>query len=325
MTHANNTKLMPKSQELFTLVNESYRNTRYQLHIYEHSIRFIFEQRPPSHKNLNPGKRGEVAEFSRNSRKRLIRLFASVNMTTLSPPVFITLTYHHGHKKNPRIAVKHLNTWLQHIRNRVPRFFYIWRLELQKRGAPHFHIICFFEKGNLLLEDDAFISDLERAWHRIADPKSRAHRKFGFKKESLSSYKKAFAYLSKYVAKESNETKFKFTGRRWGKSANLPVNPLFSLCLTEDVYLNIRKWIKKIVSMRKKVSKEFLEYLSTPYSLHMLFPPERVLVLLCDAFDIAYASENSIFKRAFLVQDAQKVSSFVRCPRFSKVGQFDLF
>src|SRR5690554_2824154 len=85
------------------------------------------------------GKRGAVTEFSAGSRRRLLRLIARLEKTRTT---FITLTYP-AEFPDPRTAKEHLRALFERIRRRVPEASGIWRLELQERGAPHFHLLMF--------------------------------------------------------------------------------------------------------------------------------------------------------------------------------------
>lgn len=85
------------------------------------------------------GLRGNVTTFSRNSRLRMLRKMARLNAKN---GVFLTLTYPLRHP-DARTAKGHLRALLERFRRRYPQASAIWRLELQKRGAPHFHLIFF--------------------------------------------------------------------------------------------------------------------------------------------------------------------------------------
>lgn len=89
--------------------------------------------------------RGKVSEFSRASRKRFIEKLCQIDKDkalALGPPVFVTLTY--GRKyPSARVSKKHLKAFLERFRRLAPDSCGFWRLEFQKRGAPHFHLLLF--------------------------------------------------------------------------------------------------------------------------------------------------------------------------------------
>jgi hypothetical protein len=85
------------------------------------------------------GIRGDVLTFSRQSRLRLLRKIARVNA---DKAVFVTLTYPARFPSDQR-AKEHLRAFLEKIRRRYPMAAAYWRIEPQKRGAPHFHLLFF--------------------------------------------------------------------------------------------------------------------------------------------------------------------------------------
>jgi hypothetical protein len=150
---------------------------------------------------------------------------------------------------------------------RFGAFQYIWRLELQKRGAPHFHILFFTTQSRPFLSTPAFAYFLRHAWHRIADPESVAHNKYGCDVKKVSSYRIASAYLSKYVAKEDSPGIYEFKGRRWACSRDLPLDPVVVYDLPYKVYIYVRRWARKIIKSRARISSEFDNYLASDKTL----------------------------------------------------------
>lgn len=136
------------------------------------------------------GKRGAVTEFSAGSRRRLLRLIARLEKTRTT---FITLTYP-AEFPDPRTAKEHLRALFERIRRRVPETSGIWRLELQERGAPHFHLLMF----NL-----PYISfETLRAWWREIIGVIDSVTVF-VRIELVRSWRGVMSYASKYVAKRS--------------------------------------------------------------------------------------------------------------------------
>jgi len=87
------------------------------------------------------GERAEVTRFSSASRRRLIRAVATAHD---APQLFFTLTYP---DEFPSIAESkvHVRRMLQHVIRRLKRVgndaSFVWRMELQKRGAVHYHVL----------------------------------------------------------------------------------------------------------------------------------------------------------------------------------------
>jgi len=89
------------------------------------------------------GLRGRINSFSHKSRRRLMETVASVDRRAVAVPLFVTLTYPSSFPTDYTVYKKHLDTFLKRLRRAFPNVWAIWRLEFQKRGAPHFHILIF--------------------------------------------------------------------------------------------------------------------------------------------------------------------------------------
>jgi hypothetical protein len=114
------------------------------------------------------------------------------------PIVFITLTY--GQKfPSPTETKAHLEAFKKRLLRFAPSSSALWRMEFQQRGAPHYHLIVF----NLpYLPKD----ELARWWHEIVGDEysdwSKGYSKPPFTRlEAILSAKRAFSYVSKYIAK----------------------------------------------------------------------------------------------------------------------------
>lgn len=253
--------------------------------------------------------RGDVDEFSHESRKRLLRKFACLQTFDLHDAKFLTLTYHHAHEGNPLKAREDLSTFLQWLRDNYKGIRYIWRLELQKRGAPHFHLIVFFpytiSPGGL----KSFNQTVVQTWHRIGDPESKDHVKYGCMVENVSSRKKCFSYLSKYIAKEDQANKSPYKGRRWGHSSNMNFQPLLDVDVSHGVWVILRRMIRKLLKARGKVSVDFQLYLKTDKSAFVYIPATTIL-------DMVYIAQKAVGKgslpkseRTFLNQYANRITA----------------
>lgn len=89
--------------------------------------------------------RGEVNGFSIGSRIRLLRKFHRLHSPEShgyrSKVSFLTLTtLVHLH---PRVIKRYAQSLFKRISRKYPRIAVIWRLEFQKRGAPHLHCVVY--------------------------------------------------------------------------------------------------------------------------------------------------------------------------------------
>jgi hypothetical protein len=133
--------------------------------------------------------RGPITAFSLASRKRLMRKTARI---AASRAVFMTLTYP-ARFPTARVSKNHLRALLERIRRRYPQASAVWRLEFQKRGAPHFHLLFYNLPYLPFWTLKAWWSDIIREYVDLNRP--RVHLKL------LTNNQAVLRYVSKYVAK----------------------------------------------------------------------------------------------------------------------------
>lgn len=155
-------------------------------------------------------RRGPITAFTAGSRGRLFELLGSINQAA-SPrlPLFITLTYPKIFPTDRATIKGHLDTWLKRLRRAHPTCAVIWKLEYQRRGAPHFHILLF----NVVWLDRHWLA---RAWFQVVDSGDPLHLKAGTRVEFIRSWKGVMHYASKYVAKVVGLPDGCDPGRFWG-------------------------------------------------------------------------------------------------------------
>lgn len=140
------------------------------------------------------GRRGRVSgpELSRWSRRRLQKLLARVEGREGEWLRLWTLTY--PPERTPeRIgeAKAQLRAWLKRMMRRYPGLVVVWRLEPQKNGRPHFHLVTW---GAYIHHAEAW-----EAWREVTG--SRWNRAFVYV-QAVRAWKRAAQYITKYVGKE---------------------------------------------------------------------------------------------------------------------------
>ncbi|MBA7552518.1 hypothetical protein ES705_45083 [subsurface metagenome] len=217
--------------------------------VYSHCVIYTPEKNMPYKKKQTRSSRGSVRKFSKKSRFRLFTALAKIRADLPHKPIFVSLTYHYGH----RLIIDDNKTHLHHFLVRLRQFDlnvqFVWRIELQKRGAPHFHLIIFPGVQPDGFKEDDYNIKISSLWHEIADPKSRAHKEYGCKVKSINSYREACIYLSKYVAKEPIECDSDLIGKHWGCSRNLPYEVVGTIeanrNTNKEMIEKLRKWLIK--------------------------------------------------------------------------------
>ena len=147
-------------------------------------------------KKPKTGNKSDIKEFSPASRRNLLDKMCSLLLECWLRAWFVTLTYH-NEWPDPKGTKKHLRAFYKRIcyyakKNHLDyKPSIIWRVEPQKRGAPHFHLFVFnapkIPKYMLL-----------QWWQEITnDPTiTQVDREF------LTTRRKAMNYLSKYISKD---------------------------------------------------------------------------------------------------------------------------
>lgn len=213
-----------------------------------------------SHKSrrCGGGLRGEVREFSAASRRRMQKLLNSIDQHRARIPVMITLTYHNDWSEDPRSWKDQLDAFRKRLERKLGKFSAIWRLEYQRRGAPHFHLLCWFNNSpdpmsrnnKLLLEVVRFY--VPSMWWDVTGRTSPEHLNAGTRCELPRSWKGANAYLSKYMAKpEQLAAAQTAPGRFWGvwRKDELPIS-WEVVRLTERQAIHYRRILRKYSGQR---------------------------------------------------------------------------
>lgn len=155
-------------------------------------------------------RRASVTELSRKSLQRLV---FTVQNTDIEFMGMITLTYPAVYPENGREAKRHLNRFLSWLRS-VDCGAYVWFLEFQKRGAPHFHILTERDMSDRK-------GDISARWYAAVGSNDEKHLRAGTRAEAIRETDGARRYAAKYGAKRDQKTvpaRFSDVGRFWGCS-----------------------------------------------------------------------------------------------------------
>ena len=183
--------------------------------VYSQDAKFEYKrekEKVPVRQSKSLSKRGPISHYSKRSIKRLKFLLRN---TADMWKGLITLTYPSDFPKDGRLCKKHLDTFLKFLRRRGVR--YIWVLEFQERGAPHYHIFV-----------DRYISkeDIALRWYKIVGSGDEKHLVAGTRVEAIKNKGLVFHYISSYISKLSQKQvpdDFQDVGRFWGASRGILV------------------------------------------------------------------------------------------------------
>jgi len=173
------------------------------------------------------GKRGKINGFSRASRRRLLYTIARIKREA-TLPLFVTLTYPDKFP-NPARSKRDLKIFTQRLKREYPGSGLIWKLEPQKRGAPHYHMLVWGVPFSDLVGWVPF------TWYQVAGDGDIKHLLWhkgllgnGNKPcvSKVKTWRGVWSYASKYLGKTFEVAGWdqQWTGRFWGVIAreNIP-------------------------------------------------------------------------------------------------------
>jgi hypothetical protein len=240
----------PLRQAAAPLVKPSYLHAPFLGIVHYHRLALGPSTPSPRVNPPPPPLRGTVHEFSRASRRRVIDRLQCIRLDLLDTPVWVTLTFHEGWRSSPTHVRHVFLAWLMRLRRRWPMIYYMWRLQLQKRGAPHWHLILWPAAHSTPLAPEALLRWIYTSWHACADPTSPHHAKHGTKAEYLNHQTAVYRYVSKYVAKVDLTLERSYTGRRWGNSRDLPLDPLTWFPASDQLYTHLKRLCRRYLRHR---------------------------------------------------------------------------
>lgn len=197
------------------------------------------------------GNRAAIVKFSSRSRKNLLKKLFSL---PLYPSLFITLTYPKYFPAGSDEWKRHLDNFRRIFLEKFPKGWFFWKLEPQKRGAPHYHLIGDLGQGeevniHLLRQYVALI------WFEVCGTGYPEHQEVGTSIEVIKgAATKIQGYVCKYIGKVDDveyET-WSHPGRFWGIIGRKNLPESMSLAVTMDtveyfvVRRLVRRWLKSI-------------------------------------------------------------------------------
>jgi len=132
--------------------------------------------------------RGRITSFTNKARKNMLETVSRIDWTGQRAQ-FITLTYHEN-MQDAQTAKKHKRALLKRWYRRFGLLATLWKLEPQKRGAWHFHLLVW---GMPYLSHNDLLAD----WRGVTGDDTITQVKI----EPIQSAKKARSYVAKYVGK----------------------------------------------------------------------------------------------------------------------------
>lgn len=152
------------------------------------------------------GKRRAITQFSWSSKRALLTLVNSIDQTKCSGRdfFFVTLTYP-GEFPVARATKQHLAAFRRRWERKWGQTGIVWRLEAQKRGAPHYHLLVyapggFYAEGEVV---DLHVVRmwLSHVWYEVVGSGDLRHLRAGTQLEQVRSFGGVATYVGKYMGK----------------------------------------------------------------------------------------------------------------------------
>ena len=226
---------------------------------------------PPAKKSY---KRSSITNYSMKSRKRFFETLLTMDLEEISVETIreLTLTYPAIYPKDGLIIKKQFEAFSKRLKrfgSDYGEIAFAWKLEFQRRGAPHYHLIIItrFPIPLDVLRTWALKSwsELVAKWITTLDEYNEeekksaieSHRKAGIEADKVRKAKEGLVcYLAWYIGKEKGKAKehqhvvpeeFSNVGRWWGfygkKTGLLHFKKVMSN-LTEEQFLDLESRIK---------------------------------------------------------------------------------
>lgn len=157
--------------------------------------------------------RGRVGGFSKSSRRRLMLTLGKIKNTLL--PAFVTLTYPGDFPHESAVWKRDLDVFFKRMKRKFTQSSGVWKMEPQKRGAPHFHIFVW---GAPVCDLRAWVS---LAWYQVVGSGDERHLRAGTQVKAVESWRGVRSYSAKYIGKAQTKAEqlaegWLYPGRWWG-------------------------------------------------------------------------------------------------------------
>lgn len=207
------------------------------IHVYENMVFFEHPLQATQYHDPPVRQEDDIKTFSFKSRKRFFEFFASLNYSRYGVPLFVSCTYHFDYSSDRKSLKYFLKKFYQNLKYKLPPFDLIWKLEYQKRGAPHFHFGLFPKSKSDNFDCDSIKNYIVRAWLKLKACKCPACTIFSCDVRVMKDYSHAMIYMSKEFCKLQDRYEDHDLGRVWGHSNSMPQDCLYTFpCSVSDYH-----------------------------------------------------------------------------------------
>lgn len=284
---------------------------------------------------VGSGKRGRIGHFSISSRRRMQLKFARLDKPRLRKPKMLGLTFpaHGKYSDNPTEWKRLLDAFIERcLKVELPgQFFVFWKLEPQKRGAPHFHLLIFSDDKKTLDMVYQWREKWKKAWYELVGSEDPHHRRFGawvgFGKhkgrrvQDFKSWEGVAFYLTKYLGKTTPDdwegfkdgagNRIEYPGRFWGiynrSFYDSFVDPV-SVDLSVDEFVGVKKIaIDKTVAVLQTQVESHRFKMSADERSEL----PRVQSAIAEGFRLAEESDDKVYQLELDIPDSYHFKRWV--------------
>lgn len=269
--------LLPITKSITTTTPATKSVTGATLRLYERRIAVRVNGVQPPH--LARCVRGAVSlEFSGKARKRMISALNEWRIPKSHKAYFVTLTYPAEFPLDWLSWKADLEKFRRMLLDKFPSLQGFWRLELQQRGAPHYHLVMTIPKGHIT--NVRLYAWVRRSWARIAHKYDQHQGDYATRVDVMDEQQAIYKYISKYVSKpgavpisDDGEILSDFEadnaggmGRHWGRIGKVSREAYIEL---DTLSLRVIDELKRvIIGMLREKQAYYADYLAlTPASM----------------------------------------------------------
>lgn len=234
--------------------------------IYSNMVKLNIGELQPKH--LIGKRRGSIIpEFIGKKRKRMLDAVNSWRIPMINV-MFVTLTYPKNYPQDWKVWKNDLKIYKEHLQRKFPQVQGFWKLELQKRGAPHYHLVFDCNEKISLKE---FREWNDQLWANIAhymDPHAGA---YACTVKAMLTAREALNYAAKYQTKATfapvDENGELLTaqqlgdsvGRLWGRIGKPDCSPSEAIPVRREWALNNKAVFARLLAQNGQ--ERYAEYL----------------------------------------------------------------
>lgn len=213
---------------------------------------------PQGHSRCGGGERGLVQRFTAASRLRLLHKLAAVDKRAveLGRAWFVTLTYPGEYSTDPKVWKRDLQAFRKRMERAWCGLAGFWKLEFQRRGAPHWHLLLVADGG---IDPSAFRSWTSEAWYATVGSGDVRHLHAGTQVGKVRGWNQVQAYAGKYLGKTVAEdervvqeaTGGAAVGRFWGvwRYQDLPVVRVVET-VSREAWYKVRRCLDRVAGKK---------------------------------------------------------------------------